>query len=67
LLVMDIRRDRAAQVFVVRVTAHEPHLADQRWSATIVHVASGERRAIATYDDLCGFIEQRRRDGSGRG
>jgi hypothetical protein len=58
---MDRRKERAAQIFVVRVSAHEPHLPDARWSATVVDVASGERRTIAAYEDLCSFIEERRR------
>jgi hypothetical protein len=57
---MDSRREPAAQIFVVRVAHNEPYLPDDHWSATIVHVASGARRTIVSYDDLRGFIEERR-------
>lgn len=57
--------------FVVRISAAGPHDVPARWRATVVHVASGERRYVSSYDELCGFIESRRRaagpDEGGRG
>jgi len=57
---MESRREPAAQIFVVRVAHNEPYLPEDHWNATIVHVSSGERRTIVSYDDLRGFIEERR-------
>jgi hypothetical protein len=48
------------QTFVVRVTAAETAASRDGWRATIVHVASGDRRYVATFDELCTFIENHR-------
>lgn len=45
--------------YVVRISGVDPH-DPERWRATVVHVATGERRYVTTYGDLCGFIESHR-------
>ena len=47
--------------FVVRISVENARDPTGRWRATIVHVSSGERRYVNSYDELCGFIEARRR------
>lgn len=47
--------------FVIRIQSDEPRSSPERWRATVVHVATGERRYVNNYDDLCEFIESRRR------
>jgi hypothetical protein len=47
--------------FVVRVTDVKHTLSPDSWRATIVHVATGERRYVTGYPDLCAFIESVRR------
>jgi hypothetical protein len=47
--------------FVIRIGTDEPRPAPHRWLATIVHVATGERRYVRSYDELWAFIESRRR------
>jgi hypothetical protein len=63
-MAMESRKERSAQTFVVRINHQEPYLPDVRWSATVIHVASGDRRTVASYEELCGFIEERRRERS---
>lgn len=43
--------------FVIRIDtkAQDPQ---ERWRATVVHVASGERRYVTSYGEVCGFIEE---------
>jgi len=52
--------------FVIRIDtkAHDPQ---ERWRATVVHVASGERRYVTSYGEVCGFIEEFRRVPQARG
>jgi hypothetical protein len=48
-------------IFVIRMTSdHRPFL-PARWRATVLHVRSGERRLVSSYDDLNAFIEEGRR------
>lgn len=47
--------------FVIRVSDARRSMAPDAWRATVVHVASGERRYVTGYADLCAFIEDVRR------
>jgi hypothetical protein len=51
-------RPAGAQTFVVRVVngdeAHRPNT----WHATVVEVATGERRTVTSYAALAAFIEE---------
>jgi hypothetical protein len=47
--------------FVIRISVEDPRTSPDRWRATVVHVASGERRYFSSYGDLCSFIDARRR------
>jgi hypothetical protein len=47
--------------FVIRIQCDDPRASPGHWRATIVHVSSGERRYVNNYEDLCAFIEARRR------
>jgi len=49
--------------FVIRISPETNGARAERWRATVVHVASGERRYVNSYGDLCDFIEDRRRPG----
>jgi hypothetical protein len=54
----------AEDSFVIRIQRADPGASREHWRATVVHVASGERRYVTTYADLCAFIEARRRPSS---
>jgi hypothetical protein len=51
----------AEDSFVIRIQSDDPRASPEHWRATVVHVASGERRYVNNYADLCAFIEARRR------
>jgi hypothetical protein len=53
------RRSRDVS-FIVRIRSVDAEAVNAPWLATVVHVASGERRHVTNYGDLCGFIEARR-------
>jgi hypothetical protein len=53
------RRSRD-ESFIVRIRSVDAKAGNAPWLATVVHVASGERRHVTNYGDLSGFIETRR-------
>lgn len=59
-------RRQPQESFVIRIDAKalDPQ---ERWRATVVHVASGERRYVGSYGEVCGFIEEFRRASQARG
>ncbi len=48
------------ETFVVRIAGDDPQAVPGRWRATVVHVATGERRYVAGLAELAAFIESRR-------
>jgi hypothetical protein len=58
-------RSPGAQTFVVRIVNGDERHRLKKWHATVVEVATGERRTIASYADLATFIEEcRLREGA---
>ena len=50
-----------SDIFVLRMTSDNRPFFPARWRMTAMHVRSGERRLVSTYDDLNAFIEEARR------
>ena len=48
------------QSFVIRINTTPGSAAPDALRGTVVHVATGERRYITSYGDLCSFIDARR-------
>ena len=48
------------QSFVVRIDAGTGSDSPDKLRGTVVHVATGERRYVTSYGDLCSFIDARR-------
>lgn len=49
------------QSFIVRISDADARVSLGGWRAAIVHVMSGDRRYVSSYDELCAFIETHRR------
>ena len=48
------------QSFVVRIDAGTGSDSPDKLRGTVVHVATGDRRYVTSYGELCSFIEARR-------
>jgi hypothetical protein len=46
--------------FVIRISAEDARVSPGGWRATVIHVASRERRYVNSYGELCAFIDARR-------
>jgi len=57
----DVEKRAHDDAFIVRISDAQSRIAADAWRATVVHVATGERRYVSGYAQLCSFIESVRR------
>jgi len=57
----DVEKATHDEAFIVRISDAGRGITSDAWRATVVHVATGERRYVSGYAELCSYIESVRR------